>query len=175
MDGDLTTSGRPGPLHDANGRFARGNPGRRKGSRNRMTNQLALGLLDDFALNEAANIEKMRRWYFPQYVQLMARFIPREAVRPGPDFAEYAPEETARVLAAARMALEAAERGEAGLDALLTVLEQDPATLEPPAEAEGVGEDISNDVNYVESTSPPAPPAPIDDSTLKGWPLRRNE
>ena len=156
MGGDPKTTGPAGPLHDANGRFARGNPGRRKGSRNRMTNQLALGLLDDFALNEAANIEKMRRWYFPQYVQLMARFIPREAVRPGPDFAEYAPEETARVLAAARMALEAAERGEGGLDALLEVLEQDPATLEPPAEA--VAEDISNDVNYVESTSPPAPP-----------------
>jgi hypothetical protein len=173
MDGDPTMSGGPRPLHDASGRFARGNPGRRKGSRNRMTNQLALGLLDDFALNEAANIETMRRWYFPQYVQLMARFIPREAARPRPDFADYAPEETARVLAAARMALEAAERGEAGLDALLEVLEQDPATLEPPAEA--VGEDISNDVNYVESTSPPAPPAPIDDNTLKGWPLRRNE
>ena len=76
-------------------------------------------------------------------------------------------------LAAARAALEAAERGEAGLDALLAVLEQDPATLETPPE--GAGEDISNDVNYVKSTSPPAPPAPIDDSTLKGWPLRRNE
>ena len=171
MDGEAPMIDRPGPLHDANGRFAPGNPGRRKGSRNRMTNQLALGLLDDMALNEAANIEKMRRWYFPQYVQLMTRFIPREAVRPRPDFADYAPEETAQVLAAARRALEAAERGEAGLDALLAVLERDPATLEPPPE--GAPEDISNHVNYVESTSPPAPP--IDDSTLKCAPLRRNE
>jgi hypothetical protein len=171
MDGEAPTTGRPGPLHDANGRFARGNPGRRKGSRNRMTNQLALGLLDDMTLNEADNIEKMRRWYFPQYVQLMARFIPREAHRPRPDFADYAPQETAQVLAAARRALGAAERGEAGLDALLTVLEQDPATLEPPPEA--AREDMPNDVNYVESTSPPAPLA--DDSTLKCGPLRRNE
>jgi hypothetical protein len=172
MDGEAPMTGRPGPLHDANGRFARGNPGRRKGSRNRMTNQLALGLLDDMTLNEAANIEKMRRWYFPQYVQLMARFIPREAHRPRPDFADYALEERARVLAAARRALEAAEHGEAGLDALLTVLEQDPATLEPPP-AESAGEDMSNDVKYVESTSPPAPLA--DDSTLKCGPLRRND
>ena len=65
----------------------------------------------------------------------MARFIPREAARPRPDFADYAPHETARVLAAARTALEAAERGEAGLDALLSVLECDPAMLGPPAEA----------------------------------------
>ncbi len=171
MDGEAPMTGRARPLHDANGRFAHGNPGRRKGSRNRMTNQLALGLLDDMALNEEANIERLRRWFFPQYVQLMARFIPREAARPRPDFADYAPQETARVLAAARRALEAAERGEAGLDALLAVLEQDPAMLGP----EGMRKDISNDVKYVESTSPPAPPALADDSTLKCGPLRRND
>jgi hypothetical protein len=45
--------------------------------------------------------------------------------------------------------------GEAGLDALLAVLEQDPATLAPPAES--LAEAMSNDVNYVESTSPAAP------------------
>ena len=170
MDFGSLTGAQPAPLHDANGRFAKGNPGRPKGSRNRMTNQLALGLLGDMTLNQADNITKMRRWYFPQYVQLMARFIPREAARPRPDFAEYAPEETAQVLAAARAALEAAERGEAGLDQLLAVLEQDPATL-----PEAPGEDGSNDVKYVESTSTAAPPALIDDSTVKGWPLRRNE
>lgn len=133
------------PLHDANGRFAKGNPGRRKGSRNRMTNRLALGLLDDMLVNEGDNIAKMRRWYFPQYVQLMSRFIPRETERPRPDFADYAPGETAQVLAAARAALEAAERGEAGLDRLLAVLEQDPATLGPSPK--GAAEDMSNAVN----------------------------
>jgi hypothetical protein len=171
MDGEAPTSGPRGALHDANGRFAAGNPGRRKGSRNRMTNQLALGLLDDMLVYEEDNIAKMRRWYFPQYVQLMSRFIPRETARPRPDFADYSPTETAQVLAAARVALEAAERGEAGLDQLLSALEQDPATLD--GASDGAAEDISNDVNYVESTSPPGPPEIADDGTLKGWPLRR--
>jgi hypothetical protein len=145
MDGDGTTSGSWGPLHDENGRFAKGNPGRRKGSRNRMSNQLALGLLDDMLVNEEANIQKMRRWFFPQYMQLMARFIPRETNRPRPDFDDYAPDETQRLLAAARGALEAVERGEAGLDRLLAVLEQDPAMLERASD--GAAEDISNHVN----------------------------
>lgn len=95
------------PLHDANGRFAPGNPGRPKGSRNPMTNRLAMGLLDDMLVNEEGNIAKMRRSYFPQYVQLMSRFIPREIHRPRPDFADYAPAETQRLRAAARAALEA--------------------------------------------------------------------
>ncbi len=126
MNGDTPMRAPRGPLLDANGRFAKGNPGRRKGSRNRMTNQLALSLLRDFTVNEEDNINKMRRWYFPQYVQLMSRFIPREALRPRPDFADYTADETAEVLAAARVALEAAERGEGGLDLLLAVLEQHP-------------------------------------------------
>jgi hypothetical protein len=139
MDGDTPTSGPRWPLHDADGRFAKGNPGRPRGSRNRMTRQLGLGLLRDFAENEEDNIQKMRRWYFPQYVQLMTRFIPREVHTPRPDFAEYAPAETAQVLAAARAALEAVERGEAGLDALLAVLEGDPATLGSPPDGAAEG------------------------------------
>jgi hypothetical protein len=138
---------RPGPAgRDSGGRFAAGNPGRPRGSRNRAASRLAGALLDDFAANELETIARLRLYYFPDYVRLLGRFLPRagsEALRP--DFASYAPAETAAVVAAAREALAAVERGEAGLDALLAVLERDPAT-----------------VNYGESTvaNGEAPPEP---------------
>jgi hypothetical protein len=164
------------PPRDAGGRFGKGNPGRRRGSRNRLTNRLALGLLDDFSSNEAENLERLRRWYFPQYVQLMARFLPRETHEARPDFGDYSAEERARVAAAVRETLELVERGEAGLDALMGVLEADPATAqaasqaspEPPAEPPN---DISNTVNYGEST---VAQDPLHGGSVKGWPLRRN-
>jgi hypothetical protein len=131
---------------DAAGRFGKGNPGRRRGSRNRLTNRLVQGLLDDFSSNEAENLERLRRWYFPRYVQLMARFLPRETREARPDFGDYSAEERARVAAAVRATLERVERGEAGLDALMGVLESDPATEAEP------GKDISNiAVDYGES------------------------
>jgi hypothetical protein len=120
------------------GRFGPGNPGRPKGSRNRMTNQLAMALLDDFWRNEEAIIEKARRWFFPQYVQLISRFLPRETQAPAPDFASYSPQERAALVQAARGALAQIERGEAELDDLLAVLQHDPATVPPDSD------DISN-------------------------------
>ena len=129
-DGALT------PPRDAGGRFGKGNPGRRRGSRNRLTNRLALGLLDDFSSNEAENLARLRRFYFPQYVQLMARFLPRETREARPDFGDYSAEERAKVAAAMRATLELVERGDAGLDTLMGVLESDPAIAsgEPTAE-----------------------------------------
>jgi hypothetical protein len=145
----LDTTGdtpKSGLTHDANGKFARGNPGRPRGSRNRLTNQLALALLDDFSLFEADNIERLRRHYFEDYVRLMARFLPRVVEAPRIDFSGYGPAETAAVATEVRLALEAVERGEAGLDAVLAALEREPAMAAPPLQ------DISNDVKYVEST-----------------------
>jgi hypothetical protein len=157
---------------DASGRFGPGNPGRPRGSRNRMTNQLALALLDDFSWNEEENLKRLRRWFFPQYVQLMSRFLPRETRPARPDFADYTPEETARVTAAARAALARIERGEAGLDALMAVLERDPASLETGPETAPAEEtqDISKPVEYGESTAARPPgSATADGGWLKIW------
>jgi hypothetical protein len=127
----------PLPARDPGGRFLKGNPGRRKGSRNRMTHRLAMALLADFNCYEEENIERLRRWFFPDYVRLMSRFIPREMAQARPDFEGYTAEETARVAAAARAALGRIERGEAGLEALKAALEADPAGLPaaPPSTA----------------------------------------
>jgi len=122
--GETGTGGR-----DASGRFAAGNPGRPKGSRNRMTNRLAMALLDDFTAHEEDNLRKMRRWYFTDYVRLMGRFLPAHVKQVRPDFGDYTPAETARVVAAARAALRAIEHGEAGLEALAAVLDSEPGAL----------------------------------------------
>jgi len=67
-----------------------------------------------------------------------------------PDFGDYSAEERARVAAAVRATLELVERGEAGLDALMGVLESDPAPN--PQAPDEAPKDISNTVNYGEST-----------------------
>jgi hypothetical protein len=94
-----------------------------------MTNRLAEALLDDFSTFEADNIERLRRYYFEDYVRLMARFLPRVVEPPRIDFSGYGPAETTVVAAEVRLALEAVERGEAGLDAVLAALEREPAGL----------------------------------------------
>ena len=131
---------------DEAGRFKAGNPGRPKGSRNRMTNRLAMALLDDFSANEADNIERLRRWHFQQYVQLMGRFLPRVTNEARSDFSDYSAEETAMTAAAVREALERVERGEAGLDAVMAALERGPA-------AEAEAEAAPDPVDYGESAA----------------------
>ena len=89
--------GTPQAPRNSQGRWIKGNPGRVRGSRNRITRRVAMALLDDFQCYEEENIERLRRWYFPIYVQLMARFLPRETGAGGPDFGSYSPDEMARV------------------------------------------------------------------------------
>jgi hypothetical protein len=132
--------GRPQAPRNSQGRWIKGNPGRVRGSRNRITHRVVMALLDDFQCYEEENIERLRRWYFPIYVQLMARFLPRETGAGGPDFGSYSPEEMARVVAAAREAMDRIERGAGTLDDLASALEQDPTA---PLSLE----DISNTVN----------------------------
>jgi hypothetical protein len=92
---------------------------------------MVASLFADFEAHEAENIARLRQFYFPDYVRLMSRFMPRETGPARPDFAAYTLAETATVIAAARAALRAIESGEAGLDALLTVLERDPREAAP--------------------------------------------
>jgi hypothetical protein len=137
---------------DALGRWVKGNPGRRKGSRNRLTNELAMSLLDDFHCYQDDNLKRLRRWFFPQYIQLMARFVPRETGSPRPDFASYAPAETALVAARVRAALDRVDAGGSGLDEVLAALEHDPGPGPGLAEAaRALLEDMSKPVEYGES------------------------
>jgi hypothetical protein len=62
---------------DAMGRFARGNPGRPVGTRNLVSARVARAILADFEANQDELLPRLRRWFLPQYVALVARLLPR--------------------------------------------------------------------------------------------------
>ena len=62
---------------DVHGRFAAGNPGRAFGSRNRVSKRVARAILADFEAHQDEVLAKLRRWFAPQYVSLVARLLPR--------------------------------------------------------------------------------------------------
>lgn len=123
-----------GDGRDALGRFAAGNPGRVRGSRNRVAGQVVAAVLDDFRRNEEENFRRLRRWFFPDYIRMVSRLLPRAE----PDTDRFDAAEAARVLGAVRAAIERVERGEGTLEELRAALAADP-------------DDISNTVNYGES------------------------
>src|SRR5271154_3247459 len=96
---------------DAGGRFAAGNPGRRLGSRNRVSKRVALALLGDFETNQGELLVRMRRWFLPEYLQLIKRLLPRPSEDDGLDLETLERDEALAVVAALRAA---ADRYEAG-------------------------------------------------------------
>jgi hypothetical protein len=97
------------------GRFVAGNPGRKLGSRNRVSKRVAQRILADFELNQGELLERSRRWFLPQYLQLIARLLPRQAEAEGLDLDSIGPDEAAAVVAAVRAA---ADRFEAGVGSI---------------------------------------------------------
>lgn len=66
----------PAPGRCANGRFGPGNPGRRAGSRNRMTQRLVTAILADFERNRETVLHHLRTEHSAAYARLVARFLP---------------------------------------------------------------------------------------------------
>ena len=64
-------------VRDGRGRFAAGNRGRPFGSRNRVSKRSARAILRDFEAHQSDLLPKLRRWFVPQYIQLVARLLPR--------------------------------------------------------------------------------------------------
>jgi hypothetical protein len=107
MDGSDMPQGR-----DAHGRFAAGNKGRPFGSRNRVSKRVARAILADFEANKDDILPKLRRWYAPQYVSLVARLLPRvNEDGAGAELDELDAAETQGIAAAMRAALERLEAG----------------------------------------------------------------
>ncbi len=93
------------------------------GSRNRISKRIARSILLNFEADQEATLAKLKRWYVPQYVALLARLLPR--VSEGADSPELdAPgdADTARVVGEARAVLDRIEAGEASLAELEAAL-----------------------------------------------------
>jgi hypothetical protein len=108
---------------DAHGRFAPGNPGRAFGSRNRLSKRIARAILRDFEATQGEVLAKLKRWYVPQYVALLARLLPRATEgTDSPELDELDAAETARVIGDARAMLDRIDAGEATLAELEAAL-----------------------------------------------------
>ena len=107
---------------DSGGRFAPGNPGRKPGSRNRASKRVALALLGDFETNQADVLVRMRRWFLPQYVQLIQRLLPRPSADDGLDLEALERDEALAVVAAVRAAADRYEAGEGSIKELEAAL-----------------------------------------------------
>ena len=97
---------------DVHGRFAAGNPGRTFGSRNRVSKRVARAILADFEAHQEEVLAKLRRWFAPQYVSLVARLLPRvNESGAGVELDALDAAETETIAAALRAALERLEAG----------------------------------------------------------------
>lgn len=89
----------PVPLaRDATGRFLAGNGGggRRRGSRNKLTETLLSAVADDFAEHGAEALAKLRSTDPASYLRIVASFVPRELIMQRerePDFGDMSHEE----------------------------------------------------------------------------------
>jgi hypothetical protein len=107
----------------ANGRFAPGHPGRRFGSRNRLSGRIARAILKDFETSQDDMLAKLKRWYVPQYVALLARLLPKAGEEAGgPVLDQLDDGARAGVVAAIRAMLDRIDAGEANLTELEAVL-----------------------------------------------------
>ena len=100
------------PGRDSHGRFMAGNKGRPFGSRNRVSKRVARAILGDFEAHQDEVLAKLRRWYAPQYVSLVARLLPRvNEGGSGVELDELDAAETQGIVAALRAALDRIEAG----------------------------------------------------------------
>jgi hypothetical protein len=109
----------PPAVRDGRGRFAAGNAGRLFGTRNRVSKRVARAILKDFEANQEELLPRLRRWFLPQYLTLVARLLPRVSEAGGAEMD--APVETlgeverVALISAVREALARVEAGDATL------------------------------------------------------------
>jgi hypothetical protein len=115
------------PVRDAHGRFAAGNKGRPFGSRNRMSKRAARAILANFEAHQDDFLTKLRRFYVPQYVSLLARLLPRvNEDGEGVDLDALDEAQTQGIAAAMRAALERLEAGAGSVAELEAALLGEP-------------------------------------------------
>jgi hypothetical protein len=111
---DTNTSDR-GPARHPNGQFGPGNPGKPRGSRNRMSKRIALSLLGHYHAHEEEFLERLSQFFFPEYVRLIGRMLPRDDPSRAPELESLDAAEQARIVEAVRAACDRIEAGEGTL------------------------------------------------------------
>ena len=99
------------PWRGPDGRFGPGNPGRPLGARGRASRRVARAILSDFEANHDDLLPRLRRWFVPQYVQLVTRLLPRQSEGDAPEPEALSEAQLARFIADARTALDRIEAG----------------------------------------------------------------
>ena len=127
----MDDSGQLPAVRDAHGRFAAGNPGRPFGSRNRASKRVARTILRDFEANQESVLPRLRRWFLPQYVQLISRLLPRQTEDGGAELETLSEVELAGLLVAMRGALDRIEAGEGSIADLESALLGERHNLAP--------------------------------------------
>ena len=92
-------------------RFQPGNPGRPKGSRNRLGEAFVQALHDDFQQHGIATIEKVRSERPHEYLKVVASLLPKQLEIKESDFDSFSDDELAAFVVAARSALARVEAG----------------------------------------------------------------
>jgi hypothetical protein len=105
----------------ADGRFGPGNPGKPTGARHRISQRVVTTILADFEKHQLKILEELRKYHLCQYVSLVSRLLPRQALVECVDAEDLGAAEVAQVVAEARAALDRIEAGAsfAELDAAL--------------------------------------------------------
>ena len=124
------TSG-PDIRRDANGRFVKGGAGRPFGTRNRVSKRVARAILADFEAHQAELLPRLRRWFLPQYLALVARLMPRPMEEGGVELDALSEAEAAKLITDARAALDRIEAGEGTLADLEAALLGEGASEAP--------------------------------------------
>jgi hypothetical protein len=111
----------PSPTRHANGRFGAGNPGRPRGARNRVSQRVALAILEDFEAHQEQVIPRLREFNIGLYLRLVSRLLP-SSLEVG--FADYglSDDDLADKIEDLRLALDFVERGDGTLLDLEAVL-----------------------------------------------------
>lgn len=95
-------------------RFQPGNPGRPKGSRNKLGEDFIKALAEDFEENGIAAIAIARRTDPVQYLKVIAAVIPKEVIHTVEDYGDLSDVDLERELRAAAGALKALREAQGG-------------------------------------------------------------
>ena len=118
-------------IRGPSGRFAKGNPGRPLGSRNRVSRRIVTGILQDFEGRQDAILSYLRGYKLETYLDLVWKLLPKSAIDVASmDPMDYTPEERAAVIGRVRRALDRAETGEGSLAEVEQLLLGEPEALE---------------------------------------------